>query len=196
MMRPRFMTLLATLAVLGCDNAGENLGLPELRQGGIGVAVIFDRDGSGAVNSADTVYVGARVALFVEGGVDTFRTALTEYVEEGSGEQAPSKVDEEADETFPASDAPATSPGEEGGNGAGAPDDWHNHPAGSPDGRPSNPARRVSITCRSMSTRSPPITDTPPSSPVRLLTRSVRLRRAAPIPRCPRYARSYPEPVK
>jgi hypothetical protein len=42
------------------------------------VAVIFDRDGSGAVSSADTVYVGARVALFVEGGVDTFRTALTD----------------------------------------------------------------------------------------------------------------------
>jgi hypothetical protein len=78
MMRPRLLTLLACLAVIGCDNAGENLGLPELPQGGVAVAVVFDRDGSGGLNSADTVFVGGRVALFVEGGVDTFRTALTD----------------------------------------------------------------------------------------------------------------------
>ena len=35
-----------------------------------------------------------------------------------------SKVDEESDESFPSSDAPSHS---EGGNGAGAPDDWHDH---------------------------------------------------------------------
>lgn len=73
---------------------------------------------------------------------EAFRTSLADYVEDGdSGERAPSKVDEESDESFPSSDAPGTSPGDEGGNGAGAPDDWHNHPAGSPDGRPSNPAK-------------------------------------------------------
>ncbi|QIK66744.1 aconitate hydratase [Nocardioides sp. HDW12B] len=73
---------------------------------------------------------------------EAFRTSLADYVEDGdSGERAPSKVDEESDESFPSSDAPGTSPGEEGGNGADAPDDWHNHPAGSPDGRPSNPAK-------------------------------------------------------
>ncbi len=78
MMRHRFLPLLALLAIAGCDNAGENLGLPPLRQGGIGITVVFDRDGSGTINSADTVFVGARVALFVEGGVDTFRTATTD----------------------------------------------------------------------------------------------------------------------
>lgn len=78
MMRPRLLTLLAALTVTGCDNAGENLGLPELRQGAVAVGVVFDRDGSGTVNSADTVFVGARVALFVAGGVDTFRFATTD----------------------------------------------------------------------------------------------------------------------
>ena len=51
---------------------------------------------------------------------------------------ADSKVDEASDESFPSSDAPSHS---EGGNGDGAPDDWHDHPAGSADGRPSNPAK-------------------------------------------------------
>ena len=49
-----------------------------------------------------------------------------------------STVDEASDESFPSSDPPAHT---EGGNGDGVPDDWHNHPAGSPDGRPSNPAK-------------------------------------------------------
>ena len=77
MMRPRLLTVLATFAVIGCNNAGEKLGLPELRQGAVAVGVVFDRDGSGGLNNADTVFVGARVALFVEGGIDTFRTATT-----------------------------------------------------------------------------------------------------------------------
>ena len=49
-----------------------------------------------------------------------------------------SKVDEASDESFPSSDAPAHS---EGGNGAGRPDDWRNHAAGSGHGRPSNKAQ-------------------------------------------------------
>jgi hypothetical protein len=40
--------------------------------------VVLDRDGSGTVTSADTIYAGARVALFVEAGVDTFRTAVSD----------------------------------------------------------------------------------------------------------------------
>src|SRR6185436_10717188 len=40
--------------------------------------------------------------------------------------------------SFPSSDAPSHS---EGGNGDGAPDNWRNHPAGSGEGRPSNPSR-------------------------------------------------------
>ncbi len=88
---------------------------------------------------------------------EAFRTSLADYVDDGDAEggsdqdgvpaqEQPddaqkSSVDEASDESFPSSDAPGTSPGDEGGNGAGAPDDWHNHPAGSPDGRPSNPAK-------------------------------------------------------
>jgi hypothetical protein len=78
MMRSRLLILLATLAITACDNAGEDLTLPEASQGAVAVGVFFDRDGSGALNSADTVFVGARVALFIEGGVDTFRTELTD----------------------------------------------------------------------------------------------------------------------
>ena len=78
MMHPRNLSLLALLAVAGCDNAGDNLGLPPLREGGIAIGVVLDRDGSGGVSGPDTVFVGARVALFVEGGVDTFRVATTD----------------------------------------------------------------------------------------------------------------------
>jgi hypothetical protein len=77
MMRPRFLPLLALCTVASCDNAGERLGLPELRQGAVIVGVVLDRDGSGTLTSADTSYTGARVALFIEGGVDTFRVATT-----------------------------------------------------------------------------------------------------------------------
>ncbi|WP_030485356.1 aconitate hydratase [Nocardioides aequoreus] len=67
---------------------------------------------------------------------EAFRTSLADYVDGGAGDSVRSKVDEASAESFPSSDAPAVS---EGGNGAGAPDDWRNHPAGSGDGRPSNP---------------------------------------------------------
>ena len=85
---------------------------------------------------------------------EAFRTSLSDYVEEGEPEggsdkegvpaqEKPdeaehSKVDEQSDESFPSSDAPSHS---EGGNGDGVPDNWRNHPAGSGDGRPSNPAK-------------------------------------------------------
>ncbi len=84
---------------------------------------------------------------------EAFRTSLADYVDDGDAEggsdkegvpaqEKPdeaqhSKVDEQSDESFPSSDAPSHS---EGGNGAGAPDNWRNHPAGSDEGRPSNKA--------------------------------------------------------
>ena len=84
---------------------------------------------------------------------EAFRTSLADYVDAGEpegGSDKPgvpaqeqpggaqhSKVDEASDESFPSSDAPSHS---EGGNGGGAPDDWHTHPAGSSEGRPSNKA--------------------------------------------------------
>ncbi len=82
---------------------------------------------------------------------EAFRTVLADYVDDGepeggSGESGVpaqeqpdeaqhSRVDEASDESFPSSDAPSHS---EGGNGNGAPHDWH-RPAGSPEGRPSRP---------------------------------------------------------
>ena len=85
---------------------------------------------------------------------EAFRSALSDYVDEGEPEggsdkegvpaqEKPdeaehSKVDEQSDDSFPSSDAPSHS---EGGNGDGTPDNWRNHPAGSGEGRPSNPAK-------------------------------------------------------
>ncbi len=87
---------------------------------------------------------------------EAFRAALGDYVDdaepEGGSEQdgvpaqetpdaaEHSKVDEASDESFPSSDAPSHSPG---GNGDGAPRDWHNRPAGDGSGRPS---KRVPVT--------------------------------------------------
>lgn len=69
--------LAAALAVAGCNNAGRDLTLPPLAQGGIGVGFYFDRDGSGTQTNGDTVFVGARVSLLVAGGSDTIRTAVS-----------------------------------------------------------------------------------------------------------------------
>ena len=84
-----------------------------------------------------------------------FRVALDDYVtadETGGDDRKPgvpqqekpfgvtSTVDEASAESFPSSDSPAHS---EGGNGDGAPDDWHEHAAAAGDGRPS---RRAPVT--------------------------------------------------
>ncbi len=85
---------------------------------------------------------------------EAFRTALSDFVDDGEPEggsdksgvpaqEKPegieSKVDEQSDESFPSSDAPAHS---EGGNGAGRPDDWHGA-GGQTAGRPT---KKVTIT--------------------------------------------------
>ena len=84
---------------------------------------------------------------------EAFRSALGDYVSadddteggsdksgvpsQGKPDEAQrSRVDEASDESFPSSDPPSTS---EGGNGSGAPDDWRKHPAGDPEGRPTDP---------------------------------------------------------
>ncbi|HEV2796206.1 MAG TPA: aconitate hydratase, partial [Nocardioides sp.] len=94
-----------------------------------------------------------RVAL--SDAKEAFRTALADYVsadETGGEDRKPgvpqndqpygvqSRVDEASAESFPSSDAPASNSGSSGGNGAGAPDDWHDHAAAASDGRPSNKA--------------------------------------------------------
>lgn len=78
MMRTSRLILAAAVATAACDNAGSDLAVPEHE---IGVAVIglnFDRDGTGGPSTGDTVFQGARVALFIAGGVDTFRVATTD----------------------------------------------------------------------------------------------------------------------
>lgn len=76
-MRTRFPAALLCLLAVACSNAGEDLGLPPLSVGGVTVGVIVDRDGSGAPSAFDTVYNGAKIALFMRDGVDTIRIANT-----------------------------------------------------------------------------------------------------------------------
>ncbi|HXH80821.1 aconitate hydratase [Nocardioides sp.] len=85
-----------------------------------------------------------------------FRTALADYVSDGATggddrkpgvpqQEQPkgvrSEVDEASAESFPSSDAPASNTGdsEEGGNGGGEPNDWHDEKSAARDGRPRNP---------------------------------------------------------
>jgi aconitate hydratase len=76
-----------------------------------------------------------RVALAdARGG---FRAALADFVGGGTDGAGPSAVDEASEESFPASDAPATSGGDDAG---GAPHEYASAAAGS-DGRPSRPVR-------------------------------------------------------
>jgi hypothetical protein len=73
------LRLVALAALLsGCGNAGEDLTLPALRDGGIAVGIYLDRDGSGTLTSLDTTVAGVRVALLVAGGIDTIETTVTD----------------------------------------------------------------------------------------------------------------------
>lgn len=74
------LTLALLAAASGCDNAGQDLGLPTLVTGAVGVGVIIDRDGTGTSTSFDTTVTGVRVALFAEGGTDTVQVAVTDTV--------------------------------------------------------------------------------------------------------------------
>jgi hypothetical protein len=78
MMRRSLAAAVLLVLAVACDNAGEDLGLPGLPQGAVGVGVILDRDGSGTPTSFDTTLSDVRVALFTEAGHDTVATATTD----------------------------------------------------------------------------------------------------------------------
>jgi len=80
-MTPRLRAALALGAVAlaaACSNAGSDLGFGPVTAGVVNVGVYLDRDGSRTFTTLDTVFAKARVALFVAGSVDTFRTAATD----------------------------------------------------------------------------------------------------------------------
>src|SRR5260221_920475 len=80
-MTPRLHTALALGALAlaaGCSNAGSDLGFGPVTAGVVNVGVYLDRDGSRTFTTLDTVFAKARIALFVAGSVDTFRTAATD----------------------------------------------------------------------------------------------------------------------
>ncbi|HQW66955.1 MAG TPA: hypothetical protein PLJ23_07930 [Gemmatimonadales bacterium] len=79
MMRHAMLRLAALTALIaGCDNAGEDLTLPPLRDGGIAVGLYLDRDGNGSFTPLDTVFSGVRVALLAAGGVDTIQVVTSD----------------------------------------------------------------------------------------------------------------------
>ncbi len=76
-MRARSLVVLLAGLAAACENAGQNLALPDLPLGAIGVGVYLDRDGSLTQSAGDTVFAGARVSLLVAEGTDTIRTATS-----------------------------------------------------------------------------------------------------------------------
>lgn len=76
---PARLTALLAAGVLGaCVSAGSDLGFGPDETRVVGVVIYLDRDGSRTPTPVlDTLYRGARVALFVRGSVDTFKTATT-----------------------------------------------------------------------------------------------------------------------
>ena len=76
---PARLTLTSALVVTlaACDNSGSALGFVDEKTGTVGVAVFLDRDGSRTLSAADTVYLGARVALMLKGRPDTLRTEVS-----------------------------------------------------------------------------------------------------------------------
>ena len=71
-------SLVAALLVTACTSAGSDLGFGPDETRVVGVLVYLDRDGSRTPTAVlDTVYRGARVALFAQGSVDTFKVATS-----------------------------------------------------------------------------------------------------------------------
>ena len=68
------------LLTTACVSAGSDLGFGPEETRVVAVDVYLDRDGSRAPTAADTLYRGARVALFLRGSADTFKVATTNQV--------------------------------------------------------------------------------------------------------------------
>ncbi|MGH7559795.1 MAG: hypothetical protein ACRENB_02115 [Gemmatimonadales bacterium] len=75
--RPGSAALLV-VALLGCENAGSDLGIGPFETNAVTALVYVDRDGSRSVTaSVDTVISGVRVQLRAKGGGALLRTATT-----------------------------------------------------------------------------------------------------------------------
>lgn len=61
----------------GCDNAGTDLGFPEVGTGSVRVEVFLDRDGSRTFSALDTTFAGGRIALLQPVSRDTLRVATS-----------------------------------------------------------------------------------------------------------------------
>ena len=75
-MRKLPLLLLAT----ACVSAGSDLGFGPDETRVVAVDVYLDRDGTRTPTPADTLYRGARVALFIRNSADTFKTATTNQI--------------------------------------------------------------------------------------------------------------------
>lgn len=68
----------ASMAVAGCSNAGENLGIRESPGVGFVATVLYDRDLNALPGNADSPLAGVRVFLKVPGGPDTLAVDTTD----------------------------------------------------------------------------------------------------------------------
>ena len=73
-----FVMLVGLAGLIGCDNAGVELGVPEAETYTVIADVFLDRDGSRNRSALDTSYTGARVALLHKGSGDTLRAVATD----------------------------------------------------------------------------------------------------------------------
>lgn len=74
----RIVPAAVILVAAACTNDGADLGFGPLPAYTVSVGVYLDRDGSKTLTGLDTVYQGARVALFIRGSSDTFRVGITD----------------------------------------------------------------------------------------------------------------------
>jgi hypothetical protein len=68
----------AVLAAGSCNNAGEELATGVTGTNTINAGAFFDRDGSGAFNTPDTILAGIRIDLVSPGGTQVISSGLTD----------------------------------------------------------------------------------------------------------------------
>ncbi len=78
LVRPILWLALASTALAGCGNAGENLGIPGRTGVGFSATVLYDRDQNGLPSNPDSTLAGVRVFLKIPGGPDTLASDTTD----------------------------------------------------------------------------------------------------------------------
>lgn len=78
LVHPTLWLALASTALTGCGNAGENLGIRSRPGVGFVATVLYDRDQNGLPTNPDSTLAGVRVFLKIPGGPDTLGVDTTD----------------------------------------------------------------------------------------------------------------------